>query len=57
MKGIQDIIIIMLKKNLNDWNDFQFNSQIRPETKRYDALDFYFKSEALYDNLQKLILP
>ena len=41
----------MLKKNLNDWNDFQFNSQIRPETKRYDALDFYFKSEALYDNL------
>lgn len=52
MKGIQDIIIIVLKENLNDWNVFQFNNQIRPETKRYDALDFYLKSEASCDNFQ-----
>ena len=52
MKGIQDIIIIVLKENLNDWNVFRFNNQIRPETKRYDALDFYLKSEVSCDNFQ-----
>ncbi len=34
-----------IKVEMSDWKVFQFFNRIKPETKRYDAIEFYIKSE------------
>lgn len=35
-----------IKVDMSDWKVFQFFNRIKPETKRYNAIEFYLKSEA-----------
>ena len=35
-----------IKVEMSDWKVFQFFNRIKPETKRYEAIEFYIKSEA-----------
>lgn len=39
-----------IKVNLENWSVFQFYNRIQPETKRYNAIEFYIKSEKECNN-------
>lgn len=39
-----------IKVNLVDWKVFQFYNRIQPETKRYNAIEFYVRSESECNN-------
>ena len=50
MKGSNKCI----KVELVDWSVFQFYNRIMPETKKYDSIEFYIKSENICENCLKL---
>jgi hypothetical protein len=44
-----------IKVELVNWSVFQFFNRIKPETKRYDSIEFFLKSEKQCDNCLKII--
>lgn len=43
-----------IQVNLKDWTVFQIFNRIKPETKRYEAIEFYLKSEEACDKCLKI---